>query len=108
MKVFDPNQSGSLSREQILTVVIDLVVKSVDEERAHIGPDTPLFSSLGRFDSFALLELVLRLESTFGLSIPDEDLDRDIFKSPQAIVGYVYGRLHAASPGEFSQPCMGF
>jgi len=52
MQVFDPNQSGSLSREQILIVVIDLVVKSVDDERAHIGPDTPLFFQPGKVRFF--------------------------------------------------------
>ena len=82
--------------QTIMATVIDLVAKAVGDRPARIGPETMLFSSLKTFDSFALLELVLRLESTFGLSIPDEDLDRDIFRSPQTIVTYLFRRLRMA------------
>ena len=58
-------------------------------------PDTPLFSSPERFDSFALLELVIRLESAFDLSIPDEDLDPEAFSSPRSIASYLLTRLQA-------------
>ena len=80
----------------LLRTVMDLVAISVDDKRARIEPDTPLFSHVERFDSFALMELVLRLERTFGLSIPDEDLDRDAFSSPRSIVAYLRGRVQLA------------
>src|SRR6266571_8859184 len=89
--------------QTIMATVIDLVAKAVGDRPARIGPETMLFSSLKTFDSFALLELVLRLESTFGLSIPDEDLDRDIFRSPQTIVTYLCGRLRRASSAKTLQ-----
>jgi acyl carrier protein len=76
-----------------LEAVIRLVVKTLDDRRVAIGPDTALFVSVKRFDSFMLLELVLRLEKTFGLSIPDDDLDRDVFGTPRAIADYLERRL---------------
>ena len=39
------------------------------------------------------MELVLLLEDTFELSIPDEDLDPDIFHSVRTITAYVSVRL---------------
>ena len=88
-----PGPNDVLSRDRLLRMVLDLVAITVDDRRARIEPDTPLFSRVERFDSFALMELILRLERTFGLSIPDEDLDRDAFSSPLAIVTYLCGRL---------------
>ena len=86
---------GPPSHETLMRTVLDLVARTVDEKPTRIKPDTALFLSVERFDSFALLELVLRLESAFELSIPDEDLDRDMFSSPQAIVTYLHGRLQS-------------
>jgi acyl carrier protein len=91
MIAIDPN--GIPCREKVMRTVIDLVARVVDEKR-RIEPETALFSSLEMFDSFALLELVLRLEGTFGLSIPDQDLDADTFSSPLSIVNYLCGRLN--------------
>jgi len=89
-------KKDELTDQTVMATVIDLVAKAVGDKPARIGPETMLFSSLKTFDSFALLEVVLRLESTFGLGIPDEDLDRDIFRSPQTIVTYLCRRLRIA------------
>jgi len=45
-----------------------------------------------------LMELVLQLEKRFGLSIPDEDLDRDTFSSPRTIAAYLHRRLSPRPP----------
>ena len=98
------SKKDELTDQIVMATVIDLVAKAVGDKPARIGPETMLFSSLKTFDSFALLELVLRLESTFGLSIPDEDLDRDTFRSPRTIVTYLCGRLRIASSAKTVQP----
>ena len=97
------SKKDELTDQTMMATVIDLVAKAVGDKPARIGPETMLFSSLKTFDSFAILELVLRLESTFALSIPDEDLDRDIFRSPQTIVAYLFRRLRIAPSEETVQ-----
>jgi len=74
-------------------IVTQLVISALGKKLGSIGPDAPLFSSQSGFDSFFLLELVLRLEDTFGLSIPDEDLDPAIFRTVKSIAAYVRTRL---------------
>ena len=96
MPTSDETHGGESGRADLLGAVIELVVKTLDNGRVTIGPETALFSSVEKFDSFMLLELVLRLEKTFGLSIPDEDLDREVFSSPRAISGYLERRLRPA------------
>jgi acyl carrier protein len=88
------SQSADASLNQdIEDVVSQLVASALGKKRGGMKPEDPLFSSQSGFDSFSLLELVLRLEDTFGLNIPDEDLDPDIFHSVRSITSYVAVRL---------------
>jgi acyl carrier protein len=85
---------GNTSSDQALQdTVTRLVTSALGKKPGSVGPDTPLFSSQFSFDSFSLLELVLRLEDTFGLSIPDEDLDPNTFHSVKTIASYLQVRL---------------
>jgi len=70
-----------------------LVASTLGKKPGSVKPDDPLFSSQAGFDSFSLMELVLRLEDTFELSIPDDHLDPEIFHSVNTIVSYVQDRL---------------
>lgn len=83
------SDTGSLTKK-----VVELIALSVDKASHKISLDEPLFSSQGRFDSFALMELVLHLEETFNLKIPDQDLDPDIFYSARTIIAYLTVRLN--------------
>ena len=70
-----------------------LVASTLGKEPGSVKPDDPLFSSQAGFDSFSLMELVLLLEDTFELSIPDQDLDPDVFHSVRTITSYLRVRL---------------
>lgn len=76
---------------------MDLIKASLDKESASFRPEDPLFSGEAVFDSFSLMEFVLRLEEAFGIDIPDEDLDPDIFHSVKTIVAYVQRHLDKAT-----------
>jgi acyl carrier protein len=93
MSASDQNLGHAPNSEQLLAIVVDVVVRTLDDPSVDIGSETALLSSVERFDSFRLMELVLQLEKRFGLSIPDEDLDRDTFNSPRTIAAYLHRRL---------------
>jgi acyl carrier protein len=73
--------------------VIELASISLGRESDAPGVDEPLYGTEAGFDSIALLEFVLRLEDEFEISIPDEDLDPEIFRSINTVVSYVVRRL---------------
>ncbi len=73
--------------------VAHLAAFALGKKPGRIGPDDPLLSGKAGFDSISLMEFVLRLEDTFGISIPDEDLDPDIFYSAKTIASYLRARL---------------
>ena len=83
----------SAADQKLMETVIQVIATTLDRSRIRIKPSTRLLSGRKLFDSFRLMELILRLEDTFGLRIPDEDLDPDIFDTPRTIVRYLLGRL---------------
>ena len=78
--------------------VIELASLSLGRDLAASAMDELLYGTQTGFDSIALMEFILRLEEEFGISIPDEDLDPDVFGSISTIVAYVLRRLDKDAP----------
>lgn len=84
----------SIPNKQNLTAMItQLIEATLKKKPSSINLDDPLFSGKDGFDSFSLMEFVLQLEETFDMSIPDEDLDPDIFYSVNTILAYLSHKL---------------
>lgn len=73
--------------------VVELASISLDRGSDAPRVDEPLYGTETGFDSFSLLEFIIRLEEEFGIVIPDEDLDPDIFRSVNTVVAYVLRRI---------------
>lgn len=73
--------------------VIELASMSLGRDLGISAVDELLYGTETGFDSIALMEFILRLEEKFGISIPDEDLDPEIFGTVKTIVAYVLRRL---------------
>jgi len=56
---------------------------------ADIDPAAPLFGSGLGLDSIDALELVVALEKTYGIRIPDEDVGKEAFASVNALADYI-------------------
>ncbi len=69
-----------------------LIIKSLKLEDilpADIDPAAPLFGSGLGLDSIDALELVVALEKTYGIRIPDEDVGKEAFASVNALADYI-------------------
>ena len=55
----------------------------------EIGDDTPLFGEGLGLDSIDVLELVLELERTFGVSISDEQTGMKVLRSVDTIAEFI-------------------
>ena len=73
--------------------VIELASISLGRGSDAPGADEPLYGTEAGFDSFSLLEFILRLEDEFEIVISDEDLDPDIFRSINTVTAYVLRRI---------------
>lgn len=74
---------------EITTAVTECVAESLGLAPKEVGRDGFELRSAGSFSSFALLELVVRLEERFGITIPDAELTLERFASVSAIEAYV-------------------
>jgi acyl carrier protein len=54
-----------------------------------IDPAAPLFGEGLGLDSIDALELVVALEKTYGIRIPDEDVGKEAFASVDALADYI-------------------
>jgi len=69
--------------------VIELAAISLGRSPNTFDMNETLYGTQSGFDSFALMEFILRLEEEFGITIPDQDLDPDIFASVKTVSDYV-------------------
>ena len=70
----------------MLDKIIDIISKQLKAEAEQITPGTNIMEDLGA-DSLDIVELLMAIEETFGVTVPDEDV-ADL-KCVKDIVDYV-------------------
>jgi len=74
-----------LAREAILEKVRDTLVEALSVEADEVEEGATLTSDLGA-ESIDFLDIVFRLEKTFGIKIPQEELfPRDVLSNPDFV-----------------------
>ena len=87
--------TNQVSVEQLKLMLVDkLNLKSVTADQ--INDDNALFGPDGLgLDSVDALELVLAIESEYGIQINDEEVGREAFTSVQVLCAFINERLCA-------------
>jgi acyl carrier protein len=70
-------------------------LKFEDMTPDDIGDDDPLFAGGLGLDSIDALEIVVMLESEFGIKVKNENSARDSFRSVATLAAFVESRLAA-------------
>lgn len=65
------------------------VLKLEDVKPGDIDDASPLFGEGLGLDSIDALELVVALEKSYGIKIPDEDVGREAFGSVNMLADYI-------------------
>ncbi len=63
-----------MEHDEILAKVKEVIIDQLSVEEDDVTPDASFFDDLGA-DSLDIVELVMALEDSFGVSIPDEDAE---------------------------------
>ena len=66
--------------------IVEIISKQLSADAAEISPETNIMEDLGA-DSLDVVELLMAIEETFGVSVPDEDVPT--LKTVKDIVGYI-------------------
>ncbi|EIT87383.1 D-alanine--poly(phosphoribitol) ligase subunit 2 [Fictibacillus macauensis ZFHKF-1] len=64
--------------------VIELLAEICQEDEVKANPDIDLFEA-GLLDSFGTVEMLVEVESRFGISVPISEFDRDVWNTPNHI-----------------------
>jgi len=74
--------------EELKNLIISRL-KLEDVKPEEIDPAQPLFGSGLGLDSIDALELVVAIEKTYSIRIPDEDVGKEAFASINALADYI-------------------
>jgi acyl carrier protein len=73
--------------------VVDIVADTVHRDPSEITPDLELIADLN-LDSLEMVELATDLEDVFGVSIPDDDIDK--LKTVGHVQAYIAANIKIA------------
>jgi len=79
------------TREEVLNSVKSILIENLNIDKSHleIDPDTPLFGTGLGLDSVDIVELLISVETEFGVRIADEWLGRRALRTVNTMVDVV-------------------
>ena len=83
--------NATIDIDAVKAVVVETL--GVEDRADALNASTPLFGVLPELDSMAVLELVLELEQTFGITIEGEDVTADVFETLASLAAFVDEKL---------------
>jgi acyl carrier protein len=86
-----------MDRERIEKAVIEIVAEIANERAEQLKMETHFVNDL-QLDSLDLMELTMKLEEEFELSVPDEDGEK--LRTIGEVVDYVDEKLKEVVSGE--------
>lgn len=63
-------------------------------ERADLlGEDSPLLGAMAEFDSMAVVTVITMMEEQYGISVDDDDISADTFKTVGTLARFLSAKL---------------
>jgi len=92
------HQENSPTSEELTEKLTSYILSDVllDSSQTELEPDDDLLED-GLVDSLGVMRLIAFIETSFGYTVPPEDVTVDSFMSVSAIVAYLQENLPAES-----------
>ena len=82
-----------MQQDSITAAFAEILEEVANVNRAEVARDKRLREDLG-IDSLSLIDVAVAAEDTFGIRIPDEELER--FQTVGNVIDYIQGAMVAA------------
>jgi acyl carrier protein len=80
-------QTRATSLDEVVAVLVSVL--GIEDRAADLDANTPLLGSLPELDSMAVLELVVALESRFGIAFADDEVTGEVFDTVGSLTAFV-------------------
>ena len=80
--------AGKDTLQEVVAILVETL--GIEDRAASLDASTPLFGSMPELDSLAVVEVITRIEETFGLYV-DDDFSGDDFETIGALANFVDG-----------------
>jgi len=77
--------------EEVKAIVIRVL--QLRESAESMLPSTPLLGAVPHLDSLGVMSIIAELEERFGISVDDDDIDREIFATLGTLSQFVEAKL---------------
>ena len=81
---------GKMNKEEVFNKVKEIIISQLGVSEAAVTPEATFLEDLGA-DSLDIVSFMLELEETFGLEIPDEEVEK--VEKVSDIVNYIMTNL---------------
>ena len=88
---------SQVRQKQVLEELLEVLdeVLSLHGRSSAFDRQTPLLGAVPELDSMAVVTLISSLESRFGITVDDDDIDGDTFASVGALADFLASKLEA-------------
>lgn len=86
-------------RNQIIEEVRTLLSENLELEVPEVLQETDRLYEDLQVDSIMSLQLTVYIEEVFGVEVPEEELDQEVFKTVGSLVDFIQTLMQVASNG---------
>lgn len=86
-------------RNQIIEEIRTLLSENLELEVPEVLQETDRLYEDLQVDSIMSLQLTVYIEEVFGVEVPEEELDQEVFKTVGSLVDFIQALMQVASNG---------
>ncbi|MGE5828347.1 MAG: acyl carrier protein [Micromonosporaceae bacterium] len=83
--------TSATTLDDVKSVVVATL--GIEDRADSLDASTPLLGSLPELDSMAVVELILALDSRFGIETGDDEITGDVFETLGSLAAFVEHKL---------------
>lgn len=83
-----------MEKQQIFTEVKEILTSQYGLDEKIVVDDMPLTEDVTEMDSLDNVEFVMEIEKCFNITVPDEDVEQEKFKTMGQLVNYIFEKVN--------------
>lgn len=82
-----------MEKQQIFIEVKEILTNQYGLDEKIVVDDMPLTEDVTEMDSLDNVEFIMEIEKRFNITVPDEDVEQEKFKTVAQLVDYIFEKV---------------